>query len=135
MKTSSPTLALVALLSVSGCSWADRAQIADATTTAIALNSGYAEANPVLGGLSAPAIAAVKIGATQLVKLTPPEICEPGLTVLTVGGFAGALWNIGVMAGSGLAAIPFVIGLTWAAWDDWRADAKATCADPWNFTH
>lgn len=128
MKSIIPLLLTVIL---TACSWADRAQIADATTTAIAINSGYAEANPVLGGLSAPAIAAVKIGATQLVKLTPTEICEPGLTVLTVGGFAGALWNIGVLAGSGPAAIPFVIGLTWAAWDDWRADAKATCADPW----
>lgn len=66
MKTSSTSIALAALLSVAGCSWADRAQIADATTTAIAINSGYVEANPVLGGLSAPAIAAVKIGATQL---------------------------------------------------------------------
>ena len=56
---------------IASCSWADRAQIADATTTAIALNSGYAEANPVLGGLSAPAIAAVKIGATQLLTSSP----------------------------------------------------------------
>lgn len=115
---------------LAGCSHVDYAQLADSTTTAVGLSSGYVESNPVLSGLSWPYIAAVKIGATQAIKLTPPEICEPGLLGLTASGYGAALWNIGVMAGSGLAAIPIVMGLTVWQWENWTADARTTCASP-----
>ena len=111
-----------------GCAHADRAQIADGATTWVALSNGFVEANPLLSGLSGPAILAVKIGATQAVKQTPNEVCEPGLLGLTVAGYGAAVWNIGVMAGSGPAAIPVALGLALWQWDDWAMDARDTCS-------
>jgi hypothetical protein len=116
----------VALLA--GCAHADYAQLADSATTAVALSNGYVEANPLFGGLSWPIIAVVKLGVTQVVKQTPIEICEPGLLGLTVGGYGAALWNIGVMAGSGPAALPVALGLVVWQWDNWAKDAKNTCS-------
>lgn len=116
------------LILLLGCAHADRAQIADGATTWVALSNGFAEANPLLSGLSGPAILAVKIGVTQAVKQTPTEICEPGLMGLTVSGYSLALWNIGVMSGSGPAAIPVALGLALWQWDSWVVDAKDTCS-------
>lgn len=110
-----------------GCAHADYAQIADSSTTAVALSSGFSEANPVFAGASWPVIAAVKLGATQVVKQTPPDICRPGLLGLTVGGYSLALWNIGVIAGSGPAAVPVALGLALWQWDNWTADAQNQC--------
>lgn len=124
---------LLSALLLTGCATADYAQISDIGTTAIALNSGFVEGNPVWGGASWPVIAAVKIGATQAIKLTPQEVCEPGLFGLTVAGFGAALWNIGVIAGCGPAAIPVIIGLTWWQWDAWQASAIADCKKPFFF--
>lgn len=127
-----PMLALSALLG--GCALADYGQLSDSATTAVALSrEGFAEGNPLLSGMSWPWIAATKIAVTQAVKLTPPEICEPGLTGLTLGGFGAALWNIGVMAGSGPAAIPIILVGGWFLFDPAVDDAKKTCADPWAF--
>ncbi len=118
---------LLSALLLSGCATADYAQMADVGTTAIALNSGFVEGNPVWGGAGWQVIAAVKIGATQAIKLTPQEVCEPGLFGLTVAGFGAALWNIGVMAGSGPAAIP-VAAMLWAwQWDNWTQDSVNDC--------
>jgi len=125
-------LPLVAVLT--GCAHADIGQLADSTTTAVALSrEGFAEGNPLLSGMSWPWIAATKIVITQAVKLTPPVVCEPGLTGLALGGFGAALWNIGVMAGSGPAALPLIVVGGGFFWDAFVADAKATCADPWAF--
>ncbi len=121
---------LLSALLLSGCATADYAQMADVGTTAIALNSGFVEGNPVWGGAGWPVIAAVKMGATQAIKLAPSEVCEPGLFGLTVAGFGAALWNIGVIAGCGPAAIPFIIGLTWWQWDTWQASAIEDCKKP-----
>ncbi len=118
---------LLSALLLTGCATADYAQLADVGTTAIALNSGFVEGNPVWGGAGWQVIAAVKIGATQAIKLTPQEVCEPGLFGLTVAGFGAALWNIGVMAGSGPAAIP-VAAMLWAwQWDNWTQDSVNDC--------
>lgn len=111
-----------------GCAHADRAQIADGATTAVALSSGFAEANPLLSGLSGPVILVAKIGVTQVVKQAPNEVCEPGLLGLTAAGYGAALWNIGVLAGSGPAAIPVVAILALWQWDSWESDARNTCA-------
>lgn len=122
---------LLSALLLSGCATADYAQLADIGTTAMGIEGGFAvEGNPVWGGASWPVIAAVKIGVTQAVKLTPKEVCESGLFGLTVIGSGAALWNIGVIAGSGPAAIPFAIGLWIWRWDDWQADAIVDCQKP-----
>lgn len=121
-------LIAVLLILLLGCAHADRAQIADGATTWVALSSGFSEANPLLSGLSGPAILAVKIGVTQAVKQTPAEICEPGLLGLTVSGYSLALWNIGVMAGSGPAAIPVALALALWQWEAWVVDARDTCS-------
>lgn len=126
-----PLLALSAALS--GCATADYGQLADSATTAVALSNGYSEANPLLDGMSWPWIAVTKLAVTQVVKLTPLEICEPGLTGLALGGFGAAIWNIGVMAGSGPAAIPIILVGGWFLFDPAVANSKQTCADPWAF--
>ena len=121
-------LVAVLLSLILGCAHADRAQLADGATTWVALSSGFAEANPLLSSLSGPVILAVKVGVTQVVKQTPNEVCEPGLLGLTVAGYGAALWNIGVMAGSGPAAIPVALALALWQWDSLAVDARDTCS-------
>jgi hypothetical protein len=127
-------IALLLPLLLAGCATADRAQLADGGTTWIALSKGYTEGNPVLSGLSGPEIIAVKLAVTQAAKLTPEPWCGSFLYWLTVQGFGLALWNLGVMAGSGPAALPLVAGLWWWRHEAWQDDARETCADPWAFT-
>jgi len=127
----SAVLVAVLVLWMTGCAHVDRAQGLDGVTTIIALENGFSEANPLFGSMNGPAIFAVKIAVTQVVKLTPEPICQPGLLGLTVTGYGAALWNIGVMAGSGPAAIPLILGLTLWQWDNWEKSAVQTCANPW----
>lgn len=126
----SAVLATGAALSLMGCSHADWAQVSDSTMTAIALERGFDEANPVWGNASWSVMAASKIALTQAVKFMPLKVCEPGLMGLTVFGYGGALWNIGVMAGSGVAALPVAVALTVWQWESWRFDALLTCVEP-----
>ena len=122
------TAALALTLALTGCATADYAQMADVATTAIGIESGLGvEGNPVWGGASWPVIAVVKIGVTQAVKLTPKEFCEPGLLSLTLAGSGAALWNIGVIAGSGPASLPIVAGLWRWQWDNWNKAAVRDC--------
>ena len=118
---------------LSGCAHADWGQLSDSATTAVALNSGFAEGNPLLSGASWPVIAGVKVALTQAVKLTPPAICEPGLMGFAVFGYGAALWNLGVLAGSGPAALPFAVGL--AIWQGpvWLDDSRIVCASPFEW--
>lgn len=111
-----------------GCATADWAQIADSTTTAVAIEAGFSEGNPLFHGAGWPAIAAVKIGVTQGAKLLPGQYCEHSLFGLTVTGFGASFWNIGVMLGSGLAALPVFVAVTWGFWDRWLDNAQQDCA-------
>jgi hypothetical protein len=120
-------LALVLVLLLVGCASVDRAQIADGGTTWVALSKGYVEGNPVLSGLSGPEILAVKLIATQAAKMTPMAFCWPFTFGATATGFGLALWNAGVMLGSGPAALPLVAGLWWWRWDAWRAETTEVC--------
>lgn len=118
------TIALT--IALSGC--ATYAQIADVATTAIAIESGLAiEGNPVWGGAEWPIMFVVKLGAVQVLKETPKEICEPGLMGFTLVGSGAALWNIGIMAGAGPAALPFVAALWVWQWDNWTQDSINDC--------
>lgn len=117
---------LLALL-LSGCATADVAQFADSGSTAAAFHYGFVEANPVLSGLPLGGIVAAKFAMTQAIKLTPQEVCEPGLFFFTLSGSAGALWNVALIAGAGPASLP-VIAAIWAwQWDRWQEDAKTDC--------
>ena len=127
----SAVLLVIFILWMTGCAHVDRAQSADGLTTIVALKNGFTEANPLFGSMNGPAIFAVKMAVTQAVKLTPEPICQPGLLGLTVTGYGAALWNIGVMAGSGPTAIPLIIGLTIWQWENWEKSAVQTCANPW----
>ena len=132
MRRWGPVLVLIG--SLAGCAHADYGQLADSATTAVALSrAGFAEGNPLLSGLDWPEIAAAKLAITQAVKLTPEPICEPGLMGLTVFGYNAAVWNVAVLAGSGPAALPFMLLLTGWGWEWWWADAQRTCADPWSW--
>jgi len=115
-------------LLLAGCATADRAQFADGATTWVALSKGYTEANPVLSGLSGPEIVAVKLVATQAAKLTPEPWCSALLYHLTWQGFGLALWNPGVMLGSGPAALPVIAALWVWRHEAWKEDALKTCS-------
>lgn len=116
-----------------GCATADFAQTADSATTAIALQSGFSEGNPVFHGAAWPVIAGVKFGVTQVAKTLPDSYCEATLFGLTIGGFGAAIWNIGVMAGSCAAAIPVIMVSTLVLWDTWGKHAKQDCAEAKEF--
>lgn len=119
--------ALIFILSLSGCATADYAQVADSWTTAVALEAGFSEGDPLFGGAGWPVIAAAKLGVTQVVKLTPDPVCSAGLFGLTVTGVGAAAWNIGVMLGSGLAALPFAGAIIWHNWGVWQEHAVRDC--------
>lgn len=107
---------------------ADIGQVLDTITTGIALNqSGFYEANILFSGLEWYWMGAIKLGVTQVVKLTPDSFCIPGLMGLTVAGYGAAIWNIGVMSGCGLVTLPIIALVTWIFWDTWWADATQTC--------
>ena len=117
-----------------GCATADYAQMADVTTTAVFMETGLGvEGNPVWGGANWPVMIVVKLGVNEAIKHTPTETCEPLLMFSTMLGSGAALWNIGVIAGCGPAAIPVIIGLTWWQWDAWQASAIADCKKPFFF--
>lgn len=116
---------------LSGCATADWAQMADSATTAIALEQGFSEGNILWGNANWPVITAVKLGVTQGAKLLPEPYCQGGLMGLTVTGFGAAIWNVGVLLGSGPAALPFMLLLTGWGWEVWWQDAQQTCANPW----
>lgn len=125
-------LSMVILLS--GCATADRWQTADSITTAIAINmDGISEGNPLFGGANAGEIFVVKLAVTNLIKLTPIEMCRPGLFTATLSGSFGALWNIGVICGSGPAAIPVILALWIWQWNSWWDAAYVDCIEPTQF--
>ena len=111
-----------------GCATADYAQLADVTTTAVFMETGLGvEGNPVWGGANWPVMIVVKLGVNEAIKHTPTETCEPLLMFSTMLGSGAALWNIGIMAGSGPAAIP-VAAMLWAwQWDNWTQDSVNDC--------
>lgn len=116
---------------ISGCthiSQADYAQSADVVTTAVGLSNGLSEANFIWGDANWPVLAVVKLGVTQAVKLAPEPYCSSGLMGLTLAGYGAALWNIGVMLGSGPAAIPVAVGIFSWQWENLMTDAVFTCS-------
>ena len=118
---------MLSILLLTGCATADYAQLADVGTTAIAINSGFVEGNPVWGGASWPVMLVVKLGMNEAIKHTPTETCEPLLMFSTMLGSGAALWNIGIIAWSGPAAIP-VAAMLWAwQWDNWTQDSVNDC--------
>lgn len=119
---------LLGLLLLSGCATADFGQLADSATTAVALEAGFSEGNPLFHGTSWPVIAGVKMGMTQVAKVLPEPYCSNALFGLTTTGFGAALWNFGVILGSGPAALPFVGVMLWHFWDEWQLDAQSDCA-------
>lgn len=125
--------ALLAVTILAGCAAADRGQSADVLSTYAAFQQGFSEGNPVMAHLTIPEMFAVKLGLTQAVKFLPDPYCTGGLWALAGVGYSAALWNVGVILGSGPAAIPVVVGLWWWQWDDWRDSSYRTCQDPWHF--
>lgn len=119
---------LLGLLLLSGCATADFGQLADSATTAVALEAGFSEGNPLFHGPSWPVIAGVKLGVTQVAKVLPEPYCSGALFGLTATGFGAAIWNFGVMLGSGPASLPFMAGTLWHFWDEWQLAAQSDCA-------
>lgn len=134
MKPAIRTLVIaMALCLASGCATVDKAQYADDFTTVAGIEVwGLQEGNPIFGDLSWPGIIAVKFAVTQGMKFTPPEVCQPGLLGLTAVGFGAFFLNAAtIITGAPWAGIPFILLMGIKDWEDWQADAIATCADPW----
>jgi hypothetical protein len=118
---------------VGGCATADRAQLADVATTALAMSQGAVEGNPLMAGFGIGEMAAIKIGLTQAAKFFPEPYCEATLWSLTALGYGAAIWNVGVVLGSGPAALPVAALLIWTQKVHWHETSANTCADPWHF--
>lgn len=123
---------LLALL-LSGCATADYAQLADVGSTAAAFHYGFIESNPVISGLPIAGIAAAKVVLNTGIKLTPKEVCEPGLFMSTLAGTGAALWNIALICGSAPAAIPIIAALWFVYWDEWQEAAVRDCEESHQF--
>lgn len=134
MKTAiRPLIIALALCLASGCATADKAQYADDIITVYAIKGlgGYKE-GWLLKFLPLPGIIATKFAVTQGMKFAPPEICQPGLLGLTAVGFGAFFLNAAtIITGTPWAGIPFILLMGIKDWEDWQADAIATCADPW----
>ena len=124
--------ALLLALLVSGCATVDKAQLFDGATTWYGMSNGLVEANPVLSGLNGPEIIAVKLVATQVVKLTPDVVCVPATQVLTVLGFGAGIWNLALVANAWWASIPVIAIVVWEFWSSWLEDSNAVCANPFD---
>jgi hypothetical protein len=83
-------------------------QAADSASTALGLSMGAVEGNPLLAGMSGPAIAAVKLGVGYAVqKYAPIDSCVGYSSVAGPLGYGAAAWNGALLLGAGPAgAIP-----------------------------
>ena len=125
-------VALLLALLVSGCATVDKAQFFDGATTWYAFSHGFSEANPLLEGLNGPEIIAVKLVATQVVKVTPDAFCVPATQALTATGFGAGIWNLAVMANAWWASIPVIAIIVWTYWNPWWEESTAVCEDPFD---
>lgn len=107
--------------------WADLGQMTDCGTTYYALENGYREGNPIFSDMSPGLICATKLAASQASKYTPEPMCKGAQVGLALAGFSAAAWNIGVIAGSGLYAIPVIIGVFYFGFDPFVKEAENTC--------
>lgn len=125
-------LALLVALLLAGCATVDKAQLFDGATTWYAFSQGFSEANPLLAGLNGPEIIAVKLVATQVVKVTPDAFCVPVTQALTATGFGAGIWNLAVMANAWWASIPVIAIIVWTYWDFWWEESNAVCTNPFD---
>jgi hypothetical protein len=93
----------------------------------IGLRNDYAESNPFLANLDGWQILGIKVVITQLVLETPKPFCESFTFWLGAQGYGAAMWNIGVIAGSGPAALPFVAALWIWKWNQWWNESALVC--------
>ena len=107
MKSLFLTILLIPIIWTSGCSiLPETGQAADSVTTTIAVNSGFAEANPLMAPLySHPAgvVAAttLKVGLPILAKELPEDACRGARTGLSGLGWGAAVWNSALILGAG----------------------------------
>jgi len=120
---------LILVLLVTGCAsgpsvknQSDIAQMADAATTftALELFSGFAEGNPIIEPLTgSPAgyatIVAVKLSINYGFRRAKPRTCVQGVRALTSLGYAAALSNGLLIAGTG--PVGLVVGLGIGIWN------------------
>jgi hypothetical protein len=80
-------------------------QAADSASTALGLSMGAVEGNPLLAGMSGPAIAAVKLGVGYAVQNHAPlDSCAGYSFVAGPLGYGAAAWNGALLLGYGAAA-------------------------------
>ena len=101
---------------------AELGQSADVVSTAIGLSSGLIEGNPIMGTVinsgGIPALAAVKLGATTLVKRSGIDTCSNNLGGLAGMGAGAAVWNLGLIAGLGPIGIVPAVTVGMIFWND-----------------
>jgi hypothetical protein len=94
---------------------AESGQTADTISTGIGLAQGLVEANPIMGAVintgGIPALGAVKLGMTQLIKRYSLETCLGHTGGLSAVGWGAAALNMTAVLGGGLAAVPIGIAI------------------------
>lgn len=87
-------------------------QGADGATTVAGMASGFAEGNPLLAGMSGPAIAAVKIGSTLAIqKNAGLNYCTAASTSLAGAGWGAGAWNLALLVHHAAAIVPVAAGI------------------------
>ena len=108
-------------------------QAADAATTALALGSSLAEANPIAAGIidtgGVPLLAATKIGLGEAVESLPNEECRAWKDSLAVTGWGAAGWNLGLVAAGPHLGIPLALAGAVGAWNWMRPGNAAACLE------
>ena len=107
-------------------------QAADVATTAAALMSGLAEANPlVAGAVSSPvgaiAMVATKLGMVMLSGTMGLHDCIQARKSLGSLGWGAAAWNIGLLASGVGAAAVLAAAIVVGTWDNIEKDAAQRC--------
>ncbi len=87
-------------------------QSVDGATTIYGMASGFTEGNPLLAGMSGPAIAVVKIGSTLAVQeYAGLNYCTASSTSLAGAGWGAGAWNLALLVHPAAAIIPVAAGV------------------------
>lgn len=109
-------------------------QGADVLTTAAAIQSGFAEGNPVVAGAVASpagtaALVGLKLGAAKILDNTSVKQCVEGRTAIGTIGWIAAAWNIGVVAAGPLAGLAAGMATGLGVWKYVAEDAPLRCVE------
>jgi hypothetical protein len=108
-------------------------QAADIATTAAAISSGFAEANPLVSGAidfgAGVVVAAIKLGLPAIADRLPLQTCTSARSTLAAAGWGAAVWNVGMVVGAPAASAAIVAIVSgWVAAHGSAQNSAARCA-------